>query len=178
MPAGDPAYQLQVIHGPVSWAVGDERGTQRWYRQAKETKCGEKRKDRCQFIVSRENRCRFIVSREKRTDTNSAAPNRCPATAEGENRCQFIFLRGENRCQFIFLREKRTDTNSAANSAELTPILLRRRRGPHPPHRPRGAGCPELVGGEPDQSLEVALPELQKEAAPTRQKRKKKTGVS
>src|SRR5271165_1771261 len=29
------------IHGPVSWAVGDERGTQRWYRQAKETKCGE-----------------------------------------------------------------------------------------------------------------------------------------
>ena len=30
------------IHGPVSWAVGDERGTQRWYRQAKETKCGEK----------------------------------------------------------------------------------------------------------------------------------------
>ena len=36
-----PAYQLQVIHGPVSWAVGDEPGTQRWYRQAKETKCGE-----------------------------------------------------------------------------------------------------------------------------------------
>ena len=30
------------IHGPVSWAVGDERGTQRWYRQAKETKCGER----------------------------------------------------------------------------------------------------------------------------------------
>jgi hypothetical protein len=29
------------IRGPVSWAVGDERGTQRWYRQAKETKCGE-----------------------------------------------------------------------------------------------------------------------------------------
>ncbi len=29
-------------HGPVSWAVGDERGTQRWYRQAKETKCGER----------------------------------------------------------------------------------------------------------------------------------------
>src|SRR5271157_5534860 len=30
------------IHGPVSWAVGDERGTQRWYRQAKETKSGER----------------------------------------------------------------------------------------------------------------------------------------
>src|SRR5271166_2402834 len=30
------------IHGPVSWVVGDERGTQRWYRQAKETKCGER----------------------------------------------------------------------------------------------------------------------------------------
>src|SRR5208337_4853345 len=41
MPAGDPAYQLQVIHGLVSWAVGDKRGTQRWYRQAKETKRGE-----------------------------------------------------------------------------------------------------------------------------------------
>src|SRR5262245_20567680 len=29
------------IHGPVSRAVGDERGTQRWYRPAKETKRGE-----------------------------------------------------------------------------------------------------------------------------------------
>ena len=42
MPAGDPAYQLQVDPRPTSEAVGDERGTKRWYRQAKETKCGEK----------------------------------------------------------------------------------------------------------------------------------------
>ena len=30
----------RLIHGPVR-ADGDERGTKRWYRQAKETKCGE-----------------------------------------------------------------------------------------------------------------------------------------
>jgi len=41
MPAGDPAYQLQVDPRPTSEADGDERGTNRWYRQAKETKCGE-----------------------------------------------------------------------------------------------------------------------------------------
>ena len=42
MPAGDPAYQLQADPRPTSEADGDERGTKRWYRQAKETKCGEK----------------------------------------------------------------------------------------------------------------------------------------
>jgi hypothetical protein len=42
MPAGDPAYQLQVDPRPTSEADGDERRTKRWYRQAKETKCGEK----------------------------------------------------------------------------------------------------------------------------------------
>ena len=31
----------RTIHGPASGAVGDEQGTQGWYRQAKETKCGE-----------------------------------------------------------------------------------------------------------------------------------------
>ena len=41
MPAGDPAYQLQVDPRPTSEADGDERGTNRWYRQANETKCGE-----------------------------------------------------------------------------------------------------------------------------------------
>ena len=41
MPVGDPAYQLQVDPRPTSEADGDERGTKRWYRQAKETKCGE-----------------------------------------------------------------------------------------------------------------------------------------
>jgi hypothetical protein len=42
MPAGDPAYQLQVDPRPTSEADGDERRTNRWYRQAKETKCGAK----------------------------------------------------------------------------------------------------------------------------------------
>src|SRR4051812_43977348 len=42
MPAGDPAYQLQVDPRPTSEADGDERRTRRWYRQAKETKRGEK----------------------------------------------------------------------------------------------------------------------------------------
>ena len=32
----------RMIHGLASRAAGDERGTQRWYRQAKETKRGEK----------------------------------------------------------------------------------------------------------------------------------------
>ena len=41
MPAGDPAYQLQDDPRPTSEADGDERGTKRWYRQAKETKRGE-----------------------------------------------------------------------------------------------------------------------------------------
>ena len=31
----------RMIRGPASEADGDERGTKRWYRQAKETKCGE-----------------------------------------------------------------------------------------------------------------------------------------
>ena len=31
----------RMIRGPASRAVGDEQGTTRWYRQAKETKCGE-----------------------------------------------------------------------------------------------------------------------------------------
>ena len=30
MPAGDPAYQLQVDPRPTSEADGDERGTKRW----------------------------------------------------------------------------------------------------------------------------------------------------
>ena len=30
-----------MIRGPASGAVGDEQGTHGWYRQAKETKCGE-----------------------------------------------------------------------------------------------------------------------------------------
>ncbi len=50
---GDPAASIVLcrpehrltnsglIHGPVSRADGDELGKQRWYRQAKETKCGE-----------------------------------------------------------------------------------------------------------------------------------------
>src|SRR3954454_11868534 len=40
MPAGDPAYQLQADPRPTSEADGDERGTRRWYRRAKGTKCG------------------------------------------------------------------------------------------------------------------------------------------
>ena len=31
----------RLNRSPASWAVGDKQGTQRWYRQAKETKCGE-----------------------------------------------------------------------------------------------------------------------------------------
>ena len=40
--AGDPAYQLQDDPRPPSEAAGDERGTKRWYRRAKETKYGER----------------------------------------------------------------------------------------------------------------------------------------
>ena len=38
---GDPAYQLQVDPRLSSRACWGRTGTQRWYRQAKETKCGE-----------------------------------------------------------------------------------------------------------------------------------------
>src|SRR6516165_10056292 len=38
---GSPAYQLQVNPRLSSRASEDEQGTKRWYRQAKETKCGE-----------------------------------------------------------------------------------------------------------------------------------------
>jgi hypothetical protein len=41
-PAGVRLTNSGMIHGPASGAVGDEPGTQRWYRQAKETKCGER----------------------------------------------------------------------------------------------------------------------------------------
>ena len=39
--AGDTAYQLQIDPRLRVGAEGDEPRTQRWYRQAKETKCGE-----------------------------------------------------------------------------------------------------------------------------------------
>ena len=40
--AGDTADQLQDDPRPRVCAGGDEQRTQRWYRQAKETKCGER----------------------------------------------------------------------------------------------------------------------------------------
>ena len=40
--AGDPAYQLPIDPRLRVRAGGDEQRTQRWYRQAKETKCGER----------------------------------------------------------------------------------------------------------------------------------------
>ena len=36
-----PPTNSRLIHGSASGAGGDEQRTQRWYRQAKETKCGE-----------------------------------------------------------------------------------------------------------------------------------------
>ena len=53
MPAGDPAYQLQVDPRPTSEADGDERRTKRWYRQAKETKRGETdgKESQCSIVV-------------------------------------------------------------------------------------------------------------------------------
>src|SRR5271167_1469436 len=42
VPAGrSPAYQLQADPRLAVPSRGDEPGTKRWYRQAKETKCGE-----------------------------------------------------------------------------------------------------------------------------------------
>ena len=41
LPAWSPAYQLQADPRLPSRACGDESGTKRRYRQAKETKCGE-----------------------------------------------------------------------------------------------------------------------------------------
>src|SRR5271166_3832214 len=55
MPAGDSAEQLQVDPRPTSEADGDERRTKRWYRQAKETKCGEKdgKESECPIVASK-----------------------------------------------------------------------------------------------------------------------------
>ena len=36
-----PPTNSRLIHGSASGAGGDEQRTQRWYRQAKETKCSE-----------------------------------------------------------------------------------------------------------------------------------------
>ncbi len=36
-----PPTNSRLIPGTASGAGGDEQRTQRWYRQAKETKCGE-----------------------------------------------------------------------------------------------------------------------------------------
>ena len=54
-----PAYQLQVDPRLPSRACGDESGTKRWYRQAKETKCGEmggKESERLVVSMKRGNR--------------------------------------------------------------------------------------------------------------------------
>ena len=50
-----PAYQLQVDPRLSSRACGDESGTKRWYRQAKETKCGEKdgKESECPIVASK-----------------------------------------------------------------------------------------------------------------------------
>ena len=50
-----PAYQLQVDPRLPSRACGNESGTKRWYRQAKETKCGEKtvRKSQRPILVTK-----------------------------------------------------------------------------------------------------------------------------
>ena len=48
-----PAYQLLADPRLPSRACGDESGTKRWYRQAKETKCGEMdgKESECPIVV-------------------------------------------------------------------------------------------------------------------------------
>jgi hypothetical protein len=55
LPAGDPAYQLQDDPRLPSRACGDESRTNRWYRQAKETKCGEMdgKESECPIVASK-----------------------------------------------------------------------------------------------------------------------------
>jgi len=50
-----PAYQLQADPRLPSRACGDESGTKRWYRQAKETKCGEMdgKESECPIVASK-----------------------------------------------------------------------------------------------------------------------------
>ena len=59
----------RMIRGPTSGAVGDEQRTQRWYRQAKETKCGETgggESEHAVLPVSRGNRTSGTPRREGR----------------------------------------------------------------------------------------------------------------
>src|SRR4051812_42052496 len=94
MPAGDPAYQLQVDPRPKSEADGDERGTKRWYRQAKETKCGEKDgKESERLIVPMnrgtnlrdpgEGRGRRLMNRWRETHQLHQRPDMCHRIATG-----------------------------------------------------------------------------------------------
>ena len=41
----------RMIHGPASRAAGDEQGTRGWYRQAKETKRGEKDGRESEYLI-------------------------------------------------------------------------------------------------------------------------------
>ena len=62
-----PPTNSRLIHGSASGAGGDEQRAQRWYRQAKETKCGEKDgRESERFIVpaSRGNRPEGTPGRE------------------------------------------------------------------------------------------------------------------
>ena len=94
MPAGDPAYQLQADPRPTSEADGDERGTKRWYRQAKETKCGEtggKESERLVVPLSQgnhprdpgEGRGRRLMNRWRETCRVRRDPNSCPRNNNG-----------------------------------------------------------------------------------------------
>src|SRR3954468_9386744 len=108
MPVGDPAYQLQVDPRPTSEADGDERGTKRWYRQAKETKCGEKdgkESERLAVPLSQgnhprdpgEGRGRHLMNRWRETCRVRRDPSTCPRNNNGSRNSPGMALTWHSR---------------------------------------------------------------------------------
>jgi len=69
-----------MIHGSATGADGDEQRSQRWYRQAKETKCGE--------MGGRESQC-LIVAKKRGNE---------PSDPE-ERRGRRVVVRGWNNAE-------------------------------------------------------------------------------
>jgi hypothetical protein len=84
----------RMIHGPASRAVGDEQGTHEWYRQAKETKCGEKDgRESEHLVVSSKRGNRPSWSPWRKGD--AASPVRRPKTHRGHRTSQVSQWKGD-----------------------------------------------------------------------------------
>ena len=99
LPAGARLTNSRLIHGSRPEPGGDESGTKRWYRQAKETKCGEmdgKESERPIVVLKRGNgpsgpcgakgapRCGGGVGTTPRTSASPACHRETTYSCEGQ----------------------------------------------------------------------------------------------